>query len=264
MNKMETDNTSRYLFTGNVIFRSYNNVVSRVYDTFKQQTVICKKFFNKEDYKKELYMNNLTSKINMIHVLRYDDEELSIYFENGDNDLFELLSKGTMTEDELITRFKNIFFSLYEMHKLSILHGDIKLENIVYKNNDPSLYFIDLGLSEVIKRNQKSKSCFGTRGYYPPEAVSTEGHDLKADVFMLGVTMFVCLTGEMPFQYSTNEEYCYSIQQEQPAFYLLQENGISSEMELLLSQMLEPDPEKRISIGQCVKYLYQVDDQIGL
>ena len=50
---------------------------------------------------------------------------------------------------KLMLDMKSLFTGLVELHRLGICHNDIKLENVIYKDN--ALYYIDFGLSLFFK-----------------------------------------------------------------------------------------------------------------
>ncbi len=59
--------------------------------------------------------------------------------------------------------------------------------------------FIDFGLSKVFIPGEKSLDRFGTLAYSSPEILLGTNHDLKTDVWSLGVVLYVLLSGTFPF-----------------------------------------------------------------
>ncbi len=53
---------------------------------------------------------------------------------------------------KLMLDMKSLFMGLVELHRLGICHNDIKLENVIYKDN--VLYYIDFGLSLFFKTSR--------------------------------------------------------------------------------------------------------------
>ena len=252
---METEIMGRYVPASNVVSKTKRSVVKRYFDLIDDKIVIGKQFQTKELFQREVKMNKMIDNINMIHMLEFDEENLIIFFENGTMDLYQYLQEGVLCEEEVLYRFKNLFTSLQDLHKKSIFHGDIKLENIVFQEETDNLAFIDLGFAEKIAENEVSHNEFGTIWYSPPEAFNNEGHSLKSDIYMLGVTMFICLTGELPFGNESPQQYRYNILNNNPAFELLQENEVSLELQTLLTHMIDANQNTRFSIDECIDYL---------
>lgn len=91
------------------------------------------------------------------------------------------------------------------LHTLKIAHLDLKLENILinFENQTPKLYLADFGQSVNVTEELYAKR--GTENYYmAPEIHQCAGctgcyDGLKADVFSLGVLLFLLVKGNPPF-----------------------------------------------------------------
>ena len=96
---------------------------------------------------------------------------------------------------------------LHYLHSKGVAHRDLKLDNFLLDANF-NLKLIDYGMAGPTEgRDGKGmlKTHLGTRGYMAPEVVAGnpyEGH--VADIFALGVILFIMYLGGPPF-YSTSE-----------------------------------------------------------
>ena len=121
------------------------------------------------------------------------------YAEGGD--LLQHINKvKAMTEDEAKPLFKQIVYSIAHCHCRSVLHRDIKLENILIgENGDAKL--CDFGISQLVddpKQIVYDKS--GTPPYMPPESFSEQGYSgFMSDIWSLGVLLYTMVCGKMPF-----------------------------------------------------------------
>ena len=119
-----------------------------------------------------------------------------------DMDLFDFVDRNLVTKDNIYPIFKNIVEKVNIMHKNSIYHRDIKLENIVInitETNGKETYdirFIDFESITVLKKAVgKCGTCFRSppEMYYSGELYS-EAYDCeKSDCFSLGVILFSLL-----------------------------------------------------------------------
>lgn len=95
------------------------------------------------------------------------------------------MKKGDPLECLRVARF--LCDALECLHGHGLVHRDIKPQNIVFVNGRPKL--ADVGLVSGIG---VGASLVGTDGYLPPEGPGT----VQADIFALGRTLYVMLTGQ--------------------------------------------------------------------
>ena len=125
-------------------------------------------------------------------------------------DLFFYLSKRNfeIKENRARSLIHLITTALYYIHSYGIIHRDIKLENILMTNSsdfgEPKL--IDFGFSKMIGPNEYCSEPFGTLGYAAPEVLSGKPYDKRADVWSLGVVLFMILAGCAPFDGESDKE----------------------------------------------------------
>ena len=111
-------------------------------------------------------------------------------------DLYNLLKQNQkLCEREAALAVKGILQGLKYFQKLGIIHGDIKLENILLseKNSCHKLKIAGFCLScfnEPVNIG-KLRRC-GTPGYIAPEILDQQAYNHQADVFSVGVILF-CL-----------------------------------------------------------------------
>lgn len=87
------------------------------------------------------------------------------------------------------------------LHTMDIVHRDIKCENILISEHF-TVKLTDFGFSKFIQRakrlNCNTFCC--SLSYAPPEVLSTRPYDGKAaDIWSLGVVLYVMLNKKMPF-----------------------------------------------------------------
>ena len=95
----------------------------------------------------------------------------------------------------------------------NICHRDIKLENIMLMNDADlsNLRLIDFGLSRNVEKTSNMKSlCSGTPFYIAPEVLNRHV-TVASDIWSLGVVMYVCLCGKLPFSGHNTDEIFKSI-----------------------------------------------------
>ena len=85
------------------------------------------------------------------------------------------------------------------LHSHNIVHRDLKPENLIFRDeNLNSLVIIDFGLSTTCKDEPLTTRC-GSPGYVAPEILNNLGYGCKADIFSLGVILYILLTSKFVF-----------------------------------------------------------------
>lgn len=124
---------------------------------------------------------------------------------------------------------------LHEHEPEPIIFRDMKPSNVIV-TPDNRIVLIDFGIARVFLQNQRKGTMIGTEGYAPPEQYRGIA-DPRGDVYALGATLHHLLTGSDP---RTETPFTFH---ERP---LRQLNAdISAEMEAVVMQALEYDPQQR-------------------
>ncbi|OWZ23485.1 CAMK/CAMKL protein kinase [Phytophthora megakarya] len=141
------------------------------------------------------------------------------------------------------------------LHAHGVAHRDLSLENVLLKDGHVKL--CDFGLSA--DANQLSPDVVGKYYYMAPEIVQGGLYDPKqADVWSLGVLLFILLTGS---PLVADEQRCA------PTLRVLNKYGVAKILELwglkklvsrptinLLSCMLQVEPHHRLRADQVARH----------
>ncbi|WP_342556967.1 protein kinase [Lysinibacillus sp. FSL P4-0201] len=101
------------------------------------------------------------------------------------------------TFDTVYEIFEKILNGLEFMHKLKVVHGDIKPDNILIKNKEVKI--TDFGTSRLIEDIfVRTIDGVGTYAYIAPEVVNSKERYLNSDIYSLGVILYQFLTGKTP------------------------------------------------------------------
>ncbi|CAK9082999.1 Calcium-dependent protein kinase 2 (PfCDPK2) [Durusdinium trenchii] len=126
-------------------------------------------------------------------------------------ELYNLLVRKIKEEDGLEEVTGQIFFrqmlhAVGYLHAGRIVHRDVKPENFLVSGDTDRpeelvLKLCDFGTATVLTQ-QKPRSMvnIGTLSYTAPEVYMRKGADLPADIWSLGVVLYVMLTGTNPFR----------------------------------------------------------------
>ncbi len=115
-------------------------------------------------------------------------------------------AKRTMSETEAIDLALPVLQSLSEAHKAGLVHRDLKPANIILAHMGDQQTVVKV-LDFGIARTQDSSltgdgKALGTPAYMAPEQVRGKSLDGRCDIYALGIMLYRCVTGRMPFQHS--------------------------------------------------------------
>ena len=104
-----------------------------------------------------------------------------------------------MDEDEACKVFEQIVSGIQYIHKLRIVHRDLKLENLLM-DYDKTIRIVDFGLSNTYKQEERLKTACGSPCYAAPEMIAGQKYDgLSVDIWSCGVILFALICGYLPF-----------------------------------------------------------------
>ena len=153
-----------------------------------------------------------------------------------------------LAEAESCRIFQQVVSALEYCHASDVIHRDVKLENILLDSKG-NAKLIDFGLAAIAPPNKRLRVHCGSPSYAAPEIVARKAYlGPPVDVWSLGVVLFACVSGYLPFHASNGnkQELCQRIMSgvyKAPDF-------ISREVESLIRHMLTVEPERRITFPE--------------
>ena len=198
--------------------------------------------------------------INSNYVVKYYDsfkenENLNIvmeYCDGGDlNDfLIEKKKLGQPLEEPFIWKiFIKITIGLADIHKLKILHRDLKTLNIFLKQNF-DIKIGDLGVAKVLSKNNFARTVIGTPYYLSPEICEEKPYNDKSDVWALGCILYELCTFKHPFEARSQGALILKILNNKPEPI---NNTFSKELNNIIYMLLDKNYDKRPSCIEILK-----------
>jgi serine/threonine protein kinase len=140
---------------------------------------------------------------NVVNVHDYFEENNTVYFYmdyiEGESLKSLVEKKGKLPLNTAIAYIQEVGNALTAVHEKSILHRDIKPDNIIINTRNNAI-LIDFGIArDFVEGETKTHTNMATKGYAPPEQfVQKAKRGAYTDVFSLGGTLYFCLTGQRP------------------------------------------------------------------
>jgi eukaryotic-like serine/threonine-protein kinase len=112
---------------------------------------------------------------------------------------------GPMPEKEAIKIIAQIAQALHRAHRDKLIHRDVKPDNILM-TKDGQAKLTDLGLVKEVEADlnlTRTGRGLGTPHFMAPEQFkNAKNVDARCDIYSLGATLYMMVTGEMPFRNS--------------------------------------------------------------
>ena len=168
----------------------------------------------------------------------------------GKNLIEKLMRKKRFSEEEALIIFFQLLDAFTYMHKMNICHRNIRAEHILFdKNNRPKL--IGFGYSSFYEKNKKIEGAYGSLCYACPEIINEQPYNPElADVWSLGVILYVLVCGYLPFCEEEDSKNKILISEGKVEF----PKEMSNKLKDLLRHMLDINPEKRYNFQKIVKH----------
>lgn len=121
-----------------------------------------------------------------------------------------LKERGTLEVDTVIQLAQHMTDALDAIHAKGVVHRDIKPENIMYRrlpNGELHFLLTDFGIAKLREQtNTVTGSSMLTYEYASPEQFSqARTVSTPTDYYSLGVVLYECLTGTVPFAYNDED-----------------------------------------------------------
>ncbi|KAI9673796.1 MAG: serine/threonine-protein kinase KIN2 [Trizodia sp. TS-e1964] len=169
---------------------------------------------------------------------------------NGGQMLDYIISHGRLKEKQARKFGRQIASALDYCHRNSIVHRDLKIENIlISKTGD--IKIIDFGLSNLFSPRNHLKTFCGSLYFAAPELLQARQYTgPEVDVWSFGIVLYVLVCGKVPFDDQSMPELHAKIKKgivDYPAW-------LSAECKHLISRMLVTDPKQRASLQEIMNH----------
>lgn len=132
-----------------------------------------------------------------------------------------------------------------------LVHRDVSPDNLMV-SKDGVTKVLDFGIAKGDVGGPKTKTGHlrGKIPFMPPEQITGEQVDPRADLYALGVSMYWMLTGERPFDRQSDWHTMHAILHDAPKLPSALNPSVSPGLDALILQLLEKNREQRPASGR--------------
>ena len=172
---------------------------------------------------------------------------LEMEYLNGDSLFHYIRGKGHLSQNKTLQQILPVVNAVSFLHNKGIVHRDIKSANIFITKNK-RVVVTDLGISCYVNHNETTpdRDQLITPEYSSPEDLSgILFPDIRSDLYSLGVVIYECLSGRLPFKRDTIASTIRAVVEKEPPHLNIQNLRISGKLEFTVMKLLEKKPENR-------------------
>jgi serine/threonine protein kinase len=142
-----------------------------------------------------------------------------------------------------------IFSAINYCHTKKVAHRDLKPENLLLtsESDDSDIKIADFGFAKRVKGPKTLTTQCGTPGYVAAEILEGKPYDTQADMWSIGVIVYILLGGYPPFIEQNQRTLFRKIRKGQYEFHEEYWGQVSDDAKDLIRNLLVVDPDKRFT-----------------
>eukprot|EP00897_Mesotaenium_endlicherianum_P007632 jgi/Mesen1/6898/ME000353S05922 len=245
---------------------------------------------DKEDVRREIeILEQLAGHPNVVSLAGVFEDEGAVHIVTelcGGGELFERLrSKGHYSEARAAEIFCELTDAVVHCHGRGIMHRDLKPENVMLtqeedatgggdayahapaewggsaagaggaraRRGNPKIKLLDFGLALHVGPQETARGLAGSPYYIAPE-VLIGSYGQPADLWSLGVILYILLSGQAPFWAETDEKILWAVENEPLTFKGRAWRGVSESAKDLVACLLNRDPAQRPPAAEILQH----------
>jgi calcium/calmodulin-dependent protein kinase I len=178
-------------------------------------------------------------------------------------ELFDrIVAKAYYNEKEARDTCKIVLEAVGYCHSNHVAHRDLKPENLLLlsEDDDSAVKIADFGFAKKVYEHNSLKTQCGTPGYVAPEILEGTPYDERADMWSVGVILYILLGGYPPFIESTQRDLFRKIRKGDYEFHEEYWGTVSTEAKELISSLLTVKCEDRLTASDAMENSWILGD----
>lgn len=169
-------------------------------------------------------------------------------------DLAERLEHGPIPPADAVNYIQQVLSALSYAHQQHIIHRDIKPSNMMLTPQGV-VKLMDFGIARAGEEHSitMTGTTLGSLGYMSPEQVKGEPTDARSDLYSVGVSLYEMVTGQRPFQASSDYSIMAAHVKEVPKPPVELHPGLPAAMNEIIIMSIAKDPAQRFQTADAFR-----------
>jgi CheY-like chemotaxis protein/RIO-like serine/threonine protein kinase len=171
-------------------------------------------------------------------------------------------AKGSLAAPSALAIGTQLAKSLAAAHEQGVIHRDIKPQNLLL-DAAGVLKVMDFGVARLAERTStltEAGMLLGTPLYMSPESLLAEKVDGRSDLYAVGVVLYECVTGRVPFEAGSTVSLIAKLLAEEPSPPEAINADVPPALSALILRLLAKKPADRV---QTATELAQLLNRLG-
>jgi len=165
--------------------------------------------------------------------------------------LSKRIRQGPIAQQLGTELFLKILEGVHAVHKIGLVHRDIKPDNILLSLDGRKCHLLDFGLAdELCNQRDINERLSGTPGFIAPERLRGYPADFKSDFFSLGCVAFEIFSGNRAFDRDSTKAVISSMQRFEPKDE--DWKGTPPSLQQLIASMMLSNADERMTDYQAI------------
>lgn len=205
---------------------------------------------------------------NIVPIYRADEIEGRVFFAmgyvEGESLAQRVRGEGPMAPGVAVPVLTEIARALDYAHSRSVIHRDVKAENILIERTSGRAFITDFGIARVAAAASMTATgqLLGTVWYMSPEQVMGQPIDGRADFYALGVVGYFAFSGHFPFEYEAPAAVLVAHATKPPPPLSSMAPSLPAGVASVIDRCLTKDPAARYQSGEAFAQALQAAEEV--
>ena len=168
--------------------------------------------------------------------------------------LAERLEHGPIPAAEAVNYIGQVLSALSYAHQQHVIHRDIKPANMMLTPQGV-VKLMDFGIARAGEERSLTMTgtTLGSLGYMSPEQVKGEPTDARSDLYSVGVSLYEMVTGQRPFQSTSDYSVMAAHVKEAPKPPVEIQPGLPAALNEIILMAIAKDPAQRFQTADAFR-----------